>query len=181
LWPVVNKSFSLVTIGPKLSHSNLNGRQGGFLIPLVNQILTGEKYSKPGDSPLAIIICPFWQTVQDLASLCNELGTGIPVGNDGQEFTVGSVYNNEQNYAVHLTNGCHLLVTTPRSLVRMLDPSKNLTSLERCGHLIFEQAEICFEEFPNEVQNITKKYLVHRGLKPNETNQVSKAWWSTQK
>ena len=112
-------------------------------------------YPTPSDSPLVVILCPDWQPAQVIASICAQLGQEIPVNNDGRIFRVGCIFANEKAHLVELTNGCHILVSTPNSLLRMLEG--RMTSLERCSHLIFERADDLFEKFSNQVGKIMSK------------------------
>ena len=56
------------------------------------------------------------------------------MANDSQEFRVGCIFANEKAHAVEITNGCHVLVTTPNSLSRML--SKHRITSIRSGFWI---------------------------------------------
>ena len=49
----------------------------GYLVPLMNQILTGTNYEPPSDAPLAIIICPDWPEAQSIANISADLGKGM--------------------------------------------------------------------------------------------------------
>ena len=170
MWPIVQKLFSLVAIGGKSKGLELFGRIGGYLVPLVNQLLTSE-ISGNSSSPLAVIICPDWEVAQIVANGCSELGKDL-LANDGKTFEVGCIFANEIAHAVKLTNGCHVLVTTPNSLLRMLDPGAKITNLDRCTHLIFERADECFEKFHMEVKDIMKMYLKAKSCRKDEKSQV---------
>lgn len=87
-WPIVQKFNSLVAIGGRQIKSlksvkttpeekELHSRVGGYLVPLMNQILTGKNYEPPSDAPLAIIICPDWPEAQSIANICADLGKGM--------------------------------------------------------------------------------------------------------
>ena len=80
MWPMVQKLNSVVVVGGKslLKDSTretlLYDRSGGYLIPLINQILVGQSYPKKSHAPLAIILCSNWKIVEDIATLCRNLG-----------------------------------------------------------------------------------------------------------
>ena len=88
-WPIVQKFNSLVAIGGRQiktlkksvkttpEEKELHSRVGGYLVPLMNQILTGKNYEPPSDAPLAIIICPDWPEAQSIANICADLGKGM--------------------------------------------------------------------------------------------------------
>ena len=149
MWPMVQKLNSVVVVGGRslLKDSAkellLYDRPGGYLIPLINQILVGQSYPPKSHAPLAIILCPDWKIVEDISTQCRNLGKlifivqsfhlnflchhfllsghNIKVKNDPfSPLIVGCVFANEKSHAVKMSNGCHILVTTPRSLTRML-------------------------------------------------------------
>ena len=84
MWPIVQKFNSLVAIGGRQikrekkspEDKELHSRVGGYLVPLVNQILTGTNYDAPSDAPLMIIICPDWPEAQSIANVGQDLGQG---------------------------------------------------------------------------------------------------------
>ena len=98
------------------------------------------------------------------------------MANDSREFRVGCIFANEKAHAVEITNGCHILVTTPKSLLRMLDPNNNITSFERCQHLVFERADGCFEKFHDQVKEIMKIYLKLSNGNPTQIIVSSDEW-----
>ena len=180
MWPIVHNLYSMVAIGSRNKSNPLHGRIGGYLVPLVNQVLTCQDYAPTSNPPLAIILVPDWQSAQDVSEIATELGSHIVLANDGKTFRVGCVFANEMKHAAELYNGCHVLVTTPTSLKRMLDPSINITSLERCSHLIIEFADTCIIKFHQEIDDISKTFLKLRRRFPNQPNQmiVSSDEWS---
>ncbi len=59
-------------------------------------------------------------------------------------------------YIFHIT-GCHVLVTNPCSLLRMLE--EELTRLNRCCHLVIEEASVTLDKFKEEVAKITAMFM----------------------
>ena len=193
LWPIVHKSNSAVIIGGKLKN-----RYGSYLIPLINQILVGESYSKPSHAPLAVILCPDWIIANAVWIFAEELGSKVDpdidqttapeyiscrrfkVNNDSLGFKPEVIYCNEKYFASKIAHGCHLLITTPKSLTRMLNPQANLVNLNRCCHIIFEEAHECFEKFPQEVNMIINKFIQLRIEAPSQPSQmiVSSPEWN---
>lgn len=105
MWPIVHNLYSLVAIGIRNKNNPLHGRIGGYLVPLVNQILTCQDYAPTSNPPLAIILVPDWQSAQDVSEITTELGSHISVANDGKPFRVGCVFANEMKHAAELYNG----------------------------------------------------------------------------
>ena len=75
------------------------------MVPLINQILTCKDYAPKSNAPLAIILCPEWESAQDVSEKCTDLGSQIAVANDGKPFRVGCVFANEMKHAAELYNG----------------------------------------------------------------------------
>ena len=185
LWPIIYKSNSAVIISGKLKN-----RYGSYLIPLINQILVGESYSKQSHAPLAVILCPDWIIAKQVCNFAIDLGSkvhldnehtaaredksyqGFKVNNDSLPFHPVVMYCNEKLYASKLANGCHLLITTPKSLSRMLNPLANLVNLNRCCHIIFEEAHECFDKFPQEVNHIVNNFIQLRNEAPSQPAQI---------
>ena len=180
MWPIVVNQYSVVAIGGGNKVKPLHGRLGGYLLPVINEILTGQDYAARSDPPLAIILCPNWETAQDVSELCATLAENITVANDGKKFRIGCIFANELKHAAELSNGCHVLVTTPSSLKRMLDPAMNITSMDRCSHLIIEKASDTISRFHSEIADITLTFLRYRHKFSNQPNQiiVSSDEWS---
>ncbi len=63
---------------------------------------------------------------------------------------------------INLISGCHVLVTTPRSLIRLLDDSANLLVLDNCLHLVVEDADKTLSLFSNEIKEIVKSLWQHK-------------------
>ena len=58
--------------------------------------------------------------------------------------------------------GVHILVTTPSSLLRLM-LSLRTVNLRRCCHLVFDDADITFDAYDEEVARIVGMYLdAHR-------------------
>ena len=70
-----------------------------------------------------------------------------------REIKVLAIYEKEgeEKKAVALANGCHVLVTTPPSLVRILTGDSPVTNLDRCCHLMVEKADVTFDRFADDV------------------------------
>ena len=180
MWPIIANQCSVVAIGGRNKAKPLHGRIGGYLLPLVNEILTGQDYAARSDPPLAIILCPNWETAQDVSEQCATLAETITVANDGKPFRIGCIFANELKHAAELSNGCHVLVTTPISLKRMLDPAMNITAMDRCCHLVIEKASESIPKYHSEIENITLTFLRFRHKFSHQPSQiiVSSDEWS---
>jgi hypothetical protein len=184
MWPIVSKTYSLVAIGPQGS-----GKSYGYLIPMVDTILRTLEESRvklrkiSNTAPLAVILCPSWkvvlQTEEMLKTIEKELKHNLGrTALQGQFIRILAIYEGEHKLKqnVALINGCHILITTPPSLLRMLslpqqqtDTQGNLkgTNLEMCSHLVFENADQTFEKYDVEIARLMLLFKASR-LKEKE-------------
>ncbi len=156
MWPSVALGKSFVGVA-----GSKNGKTTGYLIPIVNHILTkGDEttdYPYPhlgecGEAPLAIIVAPTWKKAVAISETLDEIvrKAGAIVPTNGQYLKALLVFEKETVARVPLMNGCHILVTTPPSLLRLLCDLKS-TRMSNCCHLIFDDADVTFENYHEEV------------------------------
>ena len=177
LWPIVSSTYSVVVIGPKDS-----GKSYGYLIPMVDILIRTMDESRlkfkniSSASPFAIILCPSWkvvlQTEEVLKILERELKNATGQ-NASQPPRTLAIYEAEDKlkHSVALINGCQILITTPPSLLRMMKLHTNENScqgttiimkLDMCSHIVFENADECFEKFDDEIAQIMSEYKSSR-------------------
>ncbi|OWF35619.1 Tudor domain-containing protein 12 [Mizuhopecten yessoensis] len=148
-WPALLRGRNVVGISPSGS-----GKTFAYLAPLLTDLLKPSNYKDipTGNGPYAIILVPFWKSAQMVYDV-----TKILLGNS-RSFRVLVAYGggNEENQVVPLINGCELLITTPRSLSRLLQ--QKYTHLERLCHVVIDDAEIVLEEFREEIQDFMISY-----------------------
>ena len=64
--------------------------------------------------------------------------------NDKRRLTARCIYEQERRMQPAILNGSHVLITTPTSLLRIVAEFQ-YTNLDRCCHLIFDDADQTFE------------------------------------
>ncbi|XP_069113789.1 putative ATP-dependent RNA helicase TDRD12 isoform X2 [Argopecten irradians] len=148
-WPALLRGRNVVGIAPSGS-----GKTLAYLAPLLTDLLKPSNYKDipTGNGPYAIIIVPFWKSAQMVYDVTQTLLR------DKNSFRVLVVYGggNEESQVVPLINGCELLITTPRSLSRLLQ--QKYTHLERLCHVVIDDADIVLEEFREEIQDFMTTY-----------------------
>ena len=90
-----------------------------------------------------------------------------------------AVYEREKEFACELMHGCDVLVTTPKSLVRLLakrDGDYTLSSLKRCAHLVLTDADLTFEHADREVAVIVEAFRSNTKSKLSQIILTSKSW-----
>ncbi|XP_060063128.1 uncharacterized protein LOC132543628 [Ylistrum balloti] len=148
-WPALLRGRNVVGISPSGS-----GKTFAYLAPLLTDLLKQANYKDipAGNGPYAIVMVPFWKSAQMLYDLTKKL----LCGNSYLRVLVTYGGGNEESQVVPLINGCELLITTPRSLSRLLQ--QKYTHLERLCHIVIDDAEIVLEEFREEIQDFMISY-----------------------
>ena len=186
-WPVVSKKYSVISIGPKGS-----GKTYGYLIPVIDMIIKTIEESRVklqkinNTAPLAVILCPSWKVVLQVENILKTIELQLKALSDrssiaGLTLRILAIYEGEKNLKqnVALINGCHILITTPPSLLRMMksveakdDQDKMMgTNLKMCNHMIFENADETFEKFNAEINTLMDMYKTSRA---NERERLDK-------
>ena len=99
-----------------------------------------------------------------------------------REVKVLAVYEKEteEKKTVALANGCHVLITTPPSLVRIVTCDNPVTNLDRCCHLMVEKADVTFERFGEDVNVLMRLFGIieekRRNGNPMQTVLTSRQW-----
>ena len=97
------------------------------------------------------------------------------VPNDNKRLTA-KLWHSDTNLparAAYLMNGCHILVTTPTTLLKVT--KRKWTHLNRTSHLVFHQAQLTFETHEEEVGKIMSHFKMIHSQKRKEilfSNQV---------
>ncbi|XP_060041653.1 putative ATP-dependent RNA helicase TDRD12 isoform X2 [Erinaceus europaeus] len=114
-----------------------------YLPPVLTVLQTGGSYkSLPSrNGPLAVIVCPGWKKAQFIFELLGDYNLSSrplhPV-----LLTIGLHKDEAKN--IKLPRGCDVIVTTPHSLLRLLQ-YQSLLFLRLC-HLILDEVEVLFFE-----------------------------------
>ena len=195
MWPIVSKTYSLVAVGPKAT-----GKSYGYLIPLMDTVMkqlddqkTKQKYCQ-STAPLAVILCPSWRTVMEteetLKTVERELKTQ-QIGRYGNSHSsidnlkILAIFEGERKLKqnVSLINGCHILISTPPSLLRIVNAPQeqrerqgniSVTNLQQCSHLIFENADEGFERYDAEVAEVMAIMHASRAKEREEREKLAR-------
>ena len=188
MWPIVDKFYSTVAVG-----SSNSGKTIGYLVPLLKNLTSFKGYPQPPDeSPLCVILCPSWRVVVETEAALKSMSQDLVVPSDTVEtdkmpkkLKILAIFEkeHEQRKVVALLSGCHVLITTPPSLVRIITAEHPATHLGRCCHLILENVDETLDRFPEDVAVIMKvfKLVVERRKKKMDTQVVvTSRWWNDQ-
>ncbi|XP_038662485.1 putative ATP-dependent RNA helicase TDRD12 isoform X3 [Scyliorhinus canicula] len=148
-WPAIGRGCDLVAVSKKGDDPLL------YIPPLLTFLRLPSVYScQPRRNlPLAIIICPgrqkahfVCQVLMDLTRFSRPLSLSlILVGQDPEE-----------TKKMKLTKACDVVVTTPHSLIRILQV--HCLFFIRLSHLVLDRVDVLFEEAMDEMTTILQSF-----------------------
>uniref|UniRef100_A0A8C4PE58 Putative ATP-dependent RNA helicase TDRD12 n=1 Tax=Dromaius novaehollandiae TaxID=8790 RepID=A0A8C4PE58_DRONO len=171
-WPPIARGCDVLAI----SHQ---GNDPLLYIPPVLTFLQSESCytSLPNRSgPLALIVCPGWKKAQLVFEL---LKTYSRCSRPLHPMLIIVGQNKEEARNVKIHRGCEIIVTTPYSLLRLLEHHSLL--LLRLCHLIFDEIEVLFSEASEQVFTILDYYrktviIEERLYSPHQIVAVGTCW-----
>ncbi|XP_055890738.1 uncharacterized protein LOC106072324 isoform X3 [Biomphalaria glabrata] len=131
-----------------------------YLPGLLTKLLDPLDYKDlpPGIGPRALILAPSCMKVRDISDKVEEFLTTFP-SNVYQIRKIvlyaGGCEESEQVQTA-LLKGCDLLISTPSSMLRMLEA--NSTSCKRLCHVILDDANILSARYPTQVEDIMTRF-----------------------
>ena len=171
MWPAVSRLSSLVAVaGPGL------GKTLGWAVPLVAGLAAGGLQRPglaPGHSPVAVVLGPGVAATSAVHDTLTELsgGAGLSLA------VLQSCSGAPDPQLTDFINGVDILVTTPLRLLKLLDEER-MIGLERCCHLILEDADTVLAKWPKETSQIMSTWKKSKGSQ-NSLDQlivVSEKW-----
>ena len=115
MWPCLARCKSFVAIARQNG-----GKTVGFILPLINSLLSVDDYPAANEAPLAVIVCPNWKKCVEMDHTVQAIFADIPdaVPNDKRRLTARCIYEQEKRMQPAILNGSHVLIATPTSLLR---------------------------------------------------------------
>ncbi|XP_019360826.1 PREDICTED: putative ATP-dependent RNA helicase TDRD12 [Gavialis gangeticus] len=148
-WPPIARGCDVVVI----SH---HGNDPLLYIPPILTFLQSRgcyKSLPSGNGPTTLIVCPGWKKAQLIFELLKKYGRcSRPL--HPLLLLVG--LNNEEVKNMKLQQGCEVIVTTPYSLLRLLEHHSLL--LLRLCHLVLDEVEVLLSEASKQVFMILEYY-----------------------
>ncbi|XP_026095350.1 putative ATP-dependent RNA helicase TDRD12 [Carassius auratus] len=147
-WPSVARGFDTVLV----SHSGDNPLS--YIPPLLMLLQTVSVVSSLAarNGPIAVILCPGWEKVQTVLELLEDSKatynlhpTSVLLGVDQEEPKKFKIQRN-----------CQLLVTTPFTMMRLLD-AQCFLFLRLC-HLVLDEADVLYSQAPEQMSVILKHF-----------------------
>ncbi|XP_067007566.2 putative ATP-dependent RNA helicase TDRD12 isoform X2 [Anabrus simplex] len=148
VWPLILRGGNVVMVSPPRS-----GKTLAYMAPLVGFMLQKDSYIDlpKGCGPLILILCSSSSSAQNVYDACSEI-----IVEHKEDISVLVTYGGgaEQEQMVHLLNGCDILISTPRCLLRLLEYDGSITNLKRVAHLVFDEADILSLKYLPEMKEV---------------------------
>uniref|UniRef100_A0A671P0N1 RNA helicase n=1 Tax=Sinocyclocheilus anshuiensis TaxID=1608454 RepID=A0A671P0N1_9TELE len=147
-WPAVARGFDTVLV------SHCGDSPLSYIPPLLMLLQTVSVVSSLAarTGPIAVILCPGWEKVQmvlelleDSKATYNLHPTSVLLGVDQEEPKKFKIQRN-----------CQLLVTTPFTMMRLLD-AQCFLFLRLC-HLVLDEADVLYSQAPEQMSVILKHF-----------------------
>ncbi|KAI7811614.1 putative ATP-dependent RNA helicase TDRD12-like [Triplophysa rosa] len=147
-WPSVARGCDTVLV----SHSGDSPLS--YIPPLLMHLQTVSAVSNIAarTGPVAVILCPGWEKVQTVLDLLEESKatrnlhpTSVLLGVDQDE-----------TKKIKIQRNCQLLVTTPFTMMRLLDAQRFL--FLRLCHLVLDEADVLYSQAPEQLTVVLKHF-----------------------
>ncbi|KAK6634596.1 hypothetical protein RUM43_011997 [Polyplax serrata] len=155
--PAILSTNDVIVIG-----SPKTGKTLSYVISVLDFVKKMVQTDLPdGNGPLAVIVCSGSCVAESIYYMFSTLSaTFVDKAGETLKIVLAHGGGREENVWVHLTNGCHILISTPHCLLRLLETSI-VTNLERLCYLILDEIDvICESPFNQNVRIILEKVLL---------------------
>ncbi|KAG5319174.1 VASA1 helicase, partial [Pseudoatta argentina] len=161
IWPAINNGLNVVAIG-----STQCGKTSGCVMAVCGQIALRLHEIRNGTQPLALILCASSCEVISVQSLCESFLRTFT------NIKCVAAFNgkSDRSVAAMIYNGCQILVTTPRYLVRFLNKNKGILSFDRLSCLILDNVDVILDKYYNSVRELFKKHKIMENREPQQND-----------
>ncbi|XP_012057914.1 PREDICTED: putative ATP-dependent RNA helicase TDRD12 [Atta cephalotes] len=161
IWPAINNGLNVVAIG-----STQCGKTSGCVMAVCGQIALRLHEIRTGTQPLALILCASSYEVISVQSLCESFLRTFT------NIKCVAAFNgkSDRSVAAMIYNGCQILVTTPRYLVRFLNKNKGILSFDRLSCLILDNVDVILDKYYNSVGELFKKHKIIENREPQQND-----------
>ncbi|XP_071959339.1 uncharacterized protein [Antedon mediterranea] len=157
-WPTILRGRDMVGVSKE-------SRNLAYLLPLFTQVVQTSAYSAlpKGNGPLIIVIVPRWKKAKEVY---DDALSMLPSSRYIRALIIHGA-GAEENKEIDLINGCEILIATPLCFLRLL--KKSHLNTDRLCHLVFDDADVVFSDFTQEVREIMQAYGKTLLEKPNRS------------
>ncbi|GFO24251.1 ATP-dependent RNA helicase dbp2 [Plakobranchus ocellatus] len=117
-----------------------------------------------GKGPLGLIVVPTWRKARDVFEMIQlfTADDSMKMSHIRPLVLYAGGTEEQESMETALITGCDILISTPTSVLRMLE--QELTSFRRLCHVILDDADILARRFEDEIDDIMQQFrLVQRG------------------
>ena len=154
LWPAVLRLKSVVALAEPGMGNTL-----GWVLPIVQHCSQPDQYKHlhPGHSPLCIVLCSGVNSVNNIFTIIDSVSRGAGLGIK----TLMACSGVTDPHITDFINGSEILVTTPPKLLKLLT-DEAIISLDRCCHLIIDDADFVFSHWHRLLDGLFRKWRMSR-------------------
>ncbi|XP_041123677.1 putative ATP-dependent RNA helicase TDRD12 [Polyodon spathula] len=147
-WPAIARGCDTVLI----SHSGKDPLS--YIPPFLTFLQLSSVYSSllSRTGPIAVVLCPGWQKAQYVFDTLEEYKLFQPL--NPMLILVG--LGKEEAKNVKILKGCQIIVTTPKSLVRLL--AHHCFLFLRLCHLVFDEVDVLFSRASEQMSAILEHF-----------------------
>ncbi|XP_043791864.1 putative ATP-dependent RNA helicase TDRD12 isoform X4 [Apis laboriosa] len=173
IWPAIKKGLDIITIGTAKS-----GKTTGYAFAICGLLATNANLPQ-GINPSVLILCSSSSEVLEVNFLCTEF-----LQNYEKIRSIAAINGkSERSLVAEMFNGCQILISTPRFLVRFMNRNEKLINFKNLQYLILDGGDIILNKYYDSVNHLFKKYNIisNRELK-NKMLQIiiTAAHWTPQ-
>ncbi|XP_047108037.1 putative ATP-dependent RNA helicase TDRD12 [Schistocerca piceifrons] len=147
MWPAILRGYSVVMVNPAKSGKTLS-----YIVPLISFLFRKNLYDDLplGNGPVSLILCSSSASAQWIGNACTLLLS------KKSPYKVVVTYGGgaDSTKVNDLVNGCHILVSTPKCLWRLLQKGPLVVNFSRLCHLVLDEVDVLSFRFLSEVKLI---------------------------
>ncbi|KAG7187945.1 hypothetical protein KM043_013907 [Ampulex compressa] len=169
IWPAMKGGLDVVAAGAPGS-----GKTFAWTVAICG-LLAAKEIKNPWNRPSALVLCSSSVQVLRIRSLLAEFLRSY-------KSNPAAIINGMTDRSLMATiyNGCQILISTPRFLVRFLERNEGLLGFENLEHLVLDRADVIMDKYSDSVLRLIadQKILQCRRRKHFQVTMVSCHWTS---
>ncbi|RUS88335.1 hypothetical protein EGW08_003906, partial [Elysia chlorotica] len=155
VWPAALTSRHIIGVCPPEK-----GKSTAY-VPAVVSLLTDKTMYidlPKGKGPLAVILVPTSKKARDVFEMITHFTDHKDIKQKRIRPLVLYAGGTEETESTQMSliSGCEILISTPASLLRMLE--QEMTSFQRLGHMVLDDADILAKRFADQVDQIMQQF-----------------------
>ncbi|XP_043604134.1 putative ATP-dependent RNA helicase TDRD12 isoform X3 [Bombus pyrosoma] len=157
IWPAIKKGLDTVAIGTAKC-----GKTIGYTFAICGLLATNSSLPR-GINPSALILCSSSSEVLEVHFLCTKFLE------DYKAIKSVAAINgkSERSLVAEMFNGCQILISTPRFLIRFMNKNKKLVNFKNLRYLILDDGDIILDKYFDSISQLFRRHniICNRELK----------------